>query len=133
MRHLATGGAFFCLQLTVLTTSWWCLSCNKPMGTFDNFIKTAISNSLGVIGEPASIGGNQFTASFEDSRMDITRHVFGDEDDVSTVATCLKSALTNEPRINETLIRVNERKTYVITEVQSDVESYAITLRSKDG
>ena len=103
------------------------------MGTFDNFIKTAMTNSLGVIGEPASIGGNQFQAAFEESSMDITRHVFGDEDDVSTVAPCLKSARTNEPRINETLIRVNQRKTYVITEVQSDVESYAITLRSKDG
>ena len=102
------------------------------MKSFSNFVKNAMINSLGVIGEPASIGGNQFQASFEDSSMDVTRHVFGDEDDVSTVATCLKSALTNEPRINETLIRVNKRKTYVITEVQSDIESYAITLRAKD-
>ena len=103
------------------------------MRTFDTFVKTGMIDSLRVIGEPASIGGNQFQASFEDSSMDITRHVFGDEDDVSTVATCLKSALTNEPRINETLIRVNERKTYVITDVQSDVESYRVTLRAKDG
>ena len=102
------------------------------MKSFSNFVKNAMINSLGVIGEPASIGGNQFQASFEDSSMDITRHVFGDEDEVTTVATCLKSALTNEPRIGETLIRVDQRTTYVITEVQSDVESYAITLRAKD-
>ena len=103
------------------------------MSSFKNFAKMGITHTLRVIGEPASIGGNQFQASFEESSMDITRHVFGDEDDVTTRATCLKSALTNEPRINETLIRVNERKTYVITDVQSDVESYAITLRAKDG
>ena len=104
----------------------------KLMGIFDNFVRTGLIDSLNVIGEPASIGGNQFKASFEDSEMDVTRHVFGDEDDVSTVATCLKSALTNAPRINETLIRVNQRKTYVILEVQSDVESYRITLRAKN-
>ena len=103
------------------------------MSSFKNFAKMGITHTLRVIGETASIGGNQFQASFEESSMDITRHVFGDEDDVTTRATCLKSALTNEPRINETLIRVNERKTYVITDVQSDVESYAITLRAKDG
>lgn len=103
------------------------------MEMFKQFTKTGLTHSLRVIGEPASIGGNQFQASFEDSSMDITRHVFGDEDDVSTEATCLKSALTNEPRINETLIRVDHRKTYVITDVQSDVESYRITLRVKNG
>ena len=103
------------------------------MSSFRDFAKMGITHTIRVIGEPASIGGNQFQASFEESSMDITRHVFGDEDDVTTRATCLKSALTNEPRINETLIRVNERKTYVITDVQSDVESYAITLRAKDG
>lgn len=102
------------------------------MGTFSNFTKTGLTQTLAVIGEPASIGGNQFSAAFDDSSMDVTRHTFGDEDDVTTMATCLKSALTNEPRINETLIRVNERKTYVITNVQSDVESYEITLRAKD-
>ena len=106
---------------------------HKLMGIFDNFVRTGLIDSLNVIGEPASIGGNQFKAAFEDSTMDITRHVFGDEDDVNTIATCLKSALSNAPRIGETLIRVNERKTYVITEVQSDVESYRVTLRAKDG
>ena len=103
------------------------------MEMFKQFTNTGLTHSLRVIGEPASIGGNQFQAAFEDSSMDVTRHVFGDEDDVSTEATCLKSALTNEPRIGETLIRVDQRKTYVITEVQSDVESYRISLRAKDG
>ena len=103
------------------------------MRIFDNFVKTGLVDSLRVIGEPASIGGNQFQAAFEDSEMNVTRHMFGDEDDISTMATCLKSALTNAPRINETLIRVDQRKTYVITDVQSDVESYRITLRAKDG
>ena len=103
------------------------------MGIFSTFTKAGLIHSLRVIGEPASIGGNQFQASFEDSSMDVTRHVFGDEDDISTEATCLKSALTNAPRINEALIRVDQRKTYVITEVQSDIESYRITLRAKDG
>ena len=102
------------------------------MKTFSVFTKTGLSDSLKIIGEPATIGGNQFTASFEESSMDVTRHVFGDEDEVTTRATCLKSALTNAPRINETLIRVNLSKTYVITEVDSDLGSYAITLRAKD-
>ena len=103
------------------------------MSSFKNFAKMGITHTLRVIGEPASIGGNQFQASFEESDMDVTRHVFGDEDEVTTVAVCLKSELTNAPRIGETLIRVNERKTYVITEVQDDIESYDITMRRKDG
>ena len=103
------------------------------MGVFSNFTKTGMVQSLRVVGEPASIGGNQFSAAFEESGMDVTRHTFGDEDEVTTTATCLKSALTNEPRINETLIRVDESKTYVITDVQSDVGSYTITLRAKNG
>ena len=103
------------------------------MGVFSNFTKTGIVQSLRVVGEPASIGGNQFSAAFEESGMDVTRHTFGDEDEVTTTMTCLKSALPNEPRINETLIRVDESKTYVITDVQSDVGSYTITLRAKNG
>ena len=103
------------------------------MGIYSNFVKAGIVGTLAVIGEPASIGGNQFSAAFDDSGMDVTRHMFGDEDEVTTTASCLKSALTNEPRINETLIRVNESKTYVILSVQSDVESYTITLRAKNG
>ena len=100
--------------------------------SYKSFTRAGLIHTIGVIGETASIGGNQFQASFEDSGMGVTRHMFGDEDEVTTEATCLKSALTNEPRINETLIRVNERKTYVITDVQSDVESYRITLRAKN-
>ena len=103
------------------------------MGIYSNFVRAGMIGTLGVIGEPASIGGNQFSAGFEDSGMDVTRHTFGDEDEVTTTATCLKSALTNEPRIGETLIRVNESKTYVILSVESDVESYMITLRAKNG
>lgn len=96
------------------------------------FTRAGLIQTIGVIGEPASIGGNQFQASFNESGMDVTRHMYGDEDEVTTQAVCLKSALTNEPRIGETLIRVEQRKTYVITEVQSDVESYEINLRAKD-
>jgi len=103
------------------------------MSGFRTFAKMGITHTIRVIGEPASIGGNQFQASFEESSMDITRHVFGDEDDVTTRAVCLKSALTNAPRINETLIRIDERKTYVILDVQDDIESYELTLRRKDG
>jgi len=103
------------------------------MSGFNQFTKMGVTHTIAVIGEPASIGGNQFQAAFEDTSMSITRHMFGDDDDVITKAVCLSSALTNEPRINETLIRVNERKTYVITEVQSDVEIYTITLRVKNG
>lgn len=99
---------------------------------FNTFIKAALTHSLETIGETASIGGNQFIAAFEESTMDVMRKVFGDSDEVTTKATCLKSALTNEPRINETLIRVDESKTYVITEVNSDTESYFITLRAKN-
>jgi len=106
---------------------------HKLMGIFDNFVKTGLIDSLNVIGEPASIGGNQFKAAFDDSEMEVTRHMYGDEDEVTTEATCLLTELTNAPRIGETLIRVNQRKTYVILEVQSDVESYRITLRAKDG
>lgn len=103
------------------------------MDIFSGFVKRGMTHALGVIGEPASIGGNQFPASFDDLSMDVTRHMFGDEDEVTTIATCLKADLSNAPRINETLIRVNHRKTYVITNVQSDAETYEITLRAKDG
>jgi len=102
------------------------------MRTFNNFTKTGIIDTLRVIGEPASIGGNQFSAAFELSGMDVARHVFGDDDTVTTKAVCLKSALTKEPRINQTLTRVDERKTYVITEVESDLNTYNISLRAKD-
>ena len=103
------------------------------MGTYSNFVRAGIVGTLAVIGEPASIGGNQFSAAFEESGMDVLRHTFGDEDEVTTTATCLKSELTNEPRIGETLIRIGQSKTYVITEVGSDVQSYTITLRAKNG
>ena len=63
------------------------------MGIFSTFTKTGLIHSLRVIGEPASIGGNQFQAAFEDSEMNVTRHMFGDEDDISTMATCLKLSL----------------------------------------
>ncbi len=103
------------------------------MGVFSNLTKTGLVQSLRVIGEPASIGGNQFAAVFDESNMDVTSHVYGDADEVTTTATCLKSALSNEPRIKETLTRVDERKTYVITGVNSDASSYTITLRAKNG
>jgi hypothetical protein len=102
------------------------------MGKFNQFVRTGLVDSLRVIGEPASIGGNQFTAAFDDSEMDVTRHIYGDDDEVTTEATCLKSALSNTPRIGETLTRIDHRKTYVITEVQQDVESYRLTMRAKD-
>ena len=103
------------------------------MKAFANFIKSGIVTTLHVVGEPASIGGNQFQASFDETDMDVTRHMYGDEDEMTTQAVLLKSAVTNAPRIGETLIRVEQRKTYVITSVQSDVESYEINLRAKDG
>jgi hypothetical protein len=103
------------------------------MGTFDQFTKTALTQSLNVIGELATIGGNQFTASFDESEMSVSRNPYGDEDEVTTVATCLKSALSNKPEINETLTRVATSTTYVILEVQEDVSSYEITLRAKNG
>jgi len=102
------------------------------MGKFNQFVRTGLVDSLRVIGEPASIGGNQFTAAFDDSEMEVTRHIYGDDDEVTTEATCLKSALSNTPRIGETLTRIEHRKTYVITEVQQDVESYRLTMREKD-
>lgn len=102
------------------------------MKIFNTFIQTGLIHSLETIGEEASIGGNQFVAAFSESTMDVMRNVFGDSDEVTTKATCLLSALTNRPRINETLIRINERKTYVITEVNSDAGSYIMTLRAKD-
>lgn len=103
------------------------------MSGFNQFTKASLIHSIRVIGEQASIGGNQFQAAFDESSMDVTRHMYGDEDEVTTSAVCLKSALSNEPRVGETLIRVQQRKTYVITEVQSDVESYEIYMRAKDG
>ena len=103
------------------------------MSSFENFTKMGVTHSLEIIGEAASIGGNQFLAIFEESAMDITSHVFGDEDEITTVSTCLKSALSKPPRINQTLIRVNGPITYVITEVESDIASYRITLRAKNG
>jgi len=102
------------------------------MGKFNQFVRTGLVDSLRVIGEPASIGGNQFTAAFDDSEMEVTRHIYGDDDEVTTEATCLKSALSNTPRIGETLTRIEHRKNYVITEVQQDVESYRLTMREKD-
>lgn len=102
------------------------------MNIFNKFTKMGITHTLAVIGEPASIGGNQFLAAFDDSRMDITRHMYGDDDEVTTEATCLSSALSNTPRVGETLTRINERKTYVITEVQEDIESVRLTMREKD-
>ena len=102
------------------------------MSGFNQFTKASLIHSIRVIGESASIGGNQFQAAFDESSMDVTRHMYGDADEVTTSAVCLKSALSNEPRVGETLIRVQQRKTYVITEVQSDVESYEIYMRAKD-
>jgi 4-hydroxy-L-threonine phosphate dehydrogenase PdxA len=103
------------------------------MSTFKQFTKIGLTHTIKVIGEPASIGGNQFQASFDETDMDVTRHMYGDEDEMTTQAVLLKSAVTNAPRVGETLIRVDQRKTYVITEVQSDVESYELNLRAKDG
>jgi len=100
--------------------------------SYKSFTRAGLIHTIGVIGETASIGGNQFQASFSESGMGVTHHMYGEEDEVTTQAVCLKSALTNEPRVNETLIRVEQRKTYVITSVQSDIESYEITLRAKD-
>ena len=102
------------------------------MSTFKQFTKIGLTHTIKVIGEPASIGGNQFQASFDETDMDVTRHMYGDEDEMTTQAVLLKSAVTNAPRVGETLIRVDQRKTYVITEVQSDVESYELNLRAKD-
>ena len=101
--------------------------------SYSTFTRAGLIQTIGVIGEPASIGGNQFQASFDETDMDVTRHMYGDEDEMTTQAVFLKSAVTNAPRIGETLIRVEQRKTYVITSVQSDVESYEINLRAKDG
>jgi len=101
--------------------------------SYKTFTRAGLIQTIGVIGEPASIGGNQFQASFDETDMDVTRHMYGDEDEMTTQAVLLKSAVTNAPRIGETLIRVEQRKTYVITSVQSDVESYEINLRAKDG
>ena len=103
------------------------------MSTFKQFTKIGLTHTIKVIGETASIGGNQFQASFDETDMDVTRHMYGDEDEMTTQAVLLKSAVTNAPRVGETLIRVDQRKTYVITEVQSDVESYELNLRAKDG
>jgi len=102
------------------------------MSLFDKFIENGMIDALSELGEPASIGGNQFLASFDDSDMFVTRHLYGDDDEVTTEATCLKSALSNKPRIGETLTRIEISKTYVITEVQVDVESYRLTMREKD-
>ena len=101
--------------------------------SYKSFTRAGLIHTIGVIGETASIGGNQFQASVDEAEMDVTRHMYGDEDEITTQAVCLKSALTNAPRIGETLTRVEQRKTYVITSVQSDVESYEINLRAKDG
>ena len=103
------------------------------MSNFNQFTKSALKLSIGVIGEAASIGGNQFQAAFDESDMEVTRHSYGDEDEVTTIAVCMKPDITNEPRVGETLIRVAQNKTYVILSVQSDVESYEITLRAKNG
>ena len=103
------------------------------MSIFDQFTKDALTESLRIIGETASIGGNQFQAAFDEGDMTVNRNIYGDEDEVTTIATCLKSALSDKPRISETLIRVKTSTTYVILEVQEDVESYEITLRAKNG
>lgn len=103
------------------------------MGIFESFTKNAFSNALRVLGEPASIGGNQFRAAFDESDMDVAYHSYGEDDEVTTMATCLKSELSNEPRVGETLKRIDQRKRYVITSVQSDVNSYRISLREKNG
>ena len=109
------------------------LAIMAGMGIFENFTKNAFSNALRVLGEPASIGGNQFRAAFDESDMDVTYHSYGEEDEVTTMATCLKSELSNEPRVGETLKRIDQRKSYVITSVMSDVNTYRIGLREKNG
>jgi len=103
------------------------------MSIFDQFTKDALTESLRIIGETATIGGNQFQAAFDESGMTVNRNPYGDEDEVTTIATCLSSALSDKPKIGETLIRVKTSKTYVILEVQEDVGSYEITLRAKNG
>ncbi len=103
------------------------------MSIFDQFTKDALTESLRIIGETATIGADSFQAAFDESDMVVNRNRYGDEDEVTTIATCLKSALSDKPQINETLIRVKTSTTYVILEVQEDVESYEITLRAKDG
>lgn len=103
------------------------------MSNFQHFTKSALKISIGVIGETASIGGNQFQAAFDESDMEVTRHSYGDEDEMTTTAVCMKADITNAPRTGETLIRAQQSKTYVIMSVQSDVESYEITLRAKNG
>jgi 4-hydroxy-L-threonine phosphate dehydrogenase PdxA len=102
------------------------------MNVFERFAKSGLSQSLSVIGEPASIGADQFKAAFDDSQMDVSRTMFGDDDEVTTSATLLKSQIKNKPVIGEILKRVNKRATYVITEVQEDLESYELTLREKN-
>lgn len=107
------------------------LAIMQCMGIFEDFTRSGLIHSLRVIGEPASIGGNQFTAAFDESEMDVTFRAYGEDDEVTTQATCIKSDLSNAPRVNEVLTRINQRRDYVITDVQSDVNSYRLTMREK--
>jgi hypothetical protein len=103
------------------------------MNAFRSFTKTALTHTLQVLGEPASIGGDQFLCAFSEARGEITSHAYGDEDDSTLYCNLLSSAVSNTPRVGETLTRINERKTYVILEVSDDIESYELQLRRKDG
>ena len=100
---------------------------------FDNFIKDALAESLAVIGEPVSIGGNQFKAAFDEIEMSVDRNVYGDADEMTARATCASADLTDKPKIGEVLTRINTSKRYVILDVQEDVGSYEISLRAKNG
>ena len=102
------------------------------MSSYNQFTKASLVHSIKVIGETASIGGNQFQIAFDESSMDVTNHLYGDEDDVTTSAVCLKSQLSNKPIIGETLTRIENSKTYVITSVQEDLNSFEIYLREKN-
>jgi hypothetical protein len=103
------------------------------MSLFDKFTQDGLTESLRIIGEPASIGGNQFTAAFDESAMAVSRNIYGDEDEVTTVATCLASELSDKPQIGEVLTRAKTSARYVILEVQEDAGSYEIRLRAKNG
>ncbi len=102
------------------------------MSGYNQFTKSSLIHSIAVIGETASIGGNQFRMAFDESDMNVTNHIYGDEDDVTTTAVCMKAELSNKPVIGETLVRTEVSKSYVIIAVQSDVNSYELQLREKD-
>lgn len=103
------------------------------MGMFNRFTLNALSQSLRELGELSSIGGNQFQATFDESDMDVSFHGYGEEDEITTTATCLKRELSNEPRVGEVLKRIDQRKSYIITAVMSDSNSYTLSLREKNG